>query len=182
MTANSIIKALEPLCHIFGYMKRLRTDSAKCFLGKDFQLWLEKHAIHYETSSSYHQQSDGFSEQCVAICKTLLSKLNWDFDEFSKQLGYYRTMPRANNQPSASSIFLARELRFNLPKLPGSYALNVPKAINACNERLKYISSTQERFLGSPLRDINIGELCAIYSFGKSPCWTLRGTVVYRER
>ena len=182
MTANSIIKALEPLCHIFGYMKRLRTDSAKCFLGKDFQLWLEKHAIHHETSSSYHQQSDGFSEQCVAICKTLLSKLNWDFDEFSKQLGYYRTMPRANNQPSASSIFLARELRFNLPKLPGSYALNVPKAIDACNERLKYISSTQERFPGSPLRDIQIGELCAIYSFGKSPCWTLRGTVIYRER
>ena len=61
--------------------------------------------------------------------------------------------------------------------------MNVPKAIQGCNERLKEICISQDRFPGSPLRDMEVGERVAAYSFKeKLPKWAERGTVILRDR
>ena len=183
MTTTAVINALQPLLNYYGNPVHIRTDSSRTFLSKQFQDFLTERGIHHETSSSYHQSANGAAEASVKACKLLLSKLDWNYKEFSQQLAYYNAIPKADSGISPSEMFLARQIRLGLPGLPEAFSINAPKAIKGGHERLKSILSYQQSNNGQPLEDIPVGTKVAIYNFKPSPPrWTARGTVVMQDR
>ena len=182
MTTKSVLKALQPLMNIFGIPVRIRTDAAQCFLSADWDKFITQNAIHHEVTSSYHASSNGHAEQGVCISKKLLSKLDWNFPEFEKQLMHYRAAPRPDGF-APSELFLARKLRTNLPLPPGAYSLNVSRAVDAGNNRLSNFTHLQDKSGGRPLEEVPVGSDVAVYNYSQSmPRWSSRGKVVATER
>ena len=118
----------------------------------------------------------------LSISKKLLSKLDWNFPEFEKQLMLYRAAPRPDGF-APSELFLARKLRTNLPLPPGAYSLNVSRAVDAGNNRLSNFTHLQDKSGGQPLEEVPVGSDVAVYNYSQSmPHWASRGKVVATEQ
>lgn len=121
ITANSIIKALEPIFARYGYPQSLKTDNGPLFVAESFEAYLEHNGIEHRRSTPYWPQANGEVErQNRSLLKAMKIAKSQGKDwkqEIHTYLLVYRTTPQATTGVSPAELMFGRQTRSKIPDI-----------------------------------------------------------------
>ena len=104
MTTATVVKEMDKIFFNFGFAEVVRSDNGPAFRS-DFKAYCQENGMVHETSSPHFPQSNGHAECGVRICKQLLQKCNYRWDEFLASLLEWRNVPGRQGLSPAQLMF-----------------------------------------------------------------------------
>ena len=121
VTANSIIKALEPIFARYGYPLSIKTDNGPQFVAESFEAYLEQNGIEHRRSTPYWPQANGEVErQNRSLLKAMKIAKSQGKDwkqEINTYLMAYRTTAQATTGVSPAELMFGRQIRSKIPDI-----------------------------------------------------------------
>ena len=144
-TSTAIIKVLDLIFLEQGLPAFIQLDNGTNFDSSEFKNHCEKFSIKLIYDSPYNKRAAGMAERYCGIHKALLKKSE-NFQDFLLRLREHRNTPRSDGNCSPAQLFLAREQRTLVPRLP-----EVLQKIDAHpKEYIQRIKKSAKKYLAKP--------------------------------
>ncbi|XP_031570271.1 uncharacterized protein K02A2.6-like [Actinia tenebrosa] len=121
VTANSIIKALEPIFAGYGYPLSIKTDNGPQFVAETFETYLKQNSIEHRRSTPYWPQANGEVErQNRSLLKAMKIAKSQGKDwrqEINAYLLAYRTTPHSTTGTSPAELMFGRNIHSKIPDI-----------------------------------------------------------------
>ncbi|XP_031574959.1 uncharacterized protein K02A2.6-like [Actinia tenebrosa] len=121
VTANSIIKALEPIFARYGYPLSIKTDNGPQFVAETFETYLKQNGIEHRRSTPYWPQANGEVErQNRSLLKAMKIAKSQGKDwrqEINTYLLAYRTTPHSTTGTSPAELMFGRKIHSKIPDI-----------------------------------------------------------------
>ena len=130
-TSACIIKVIDEVRSQYGEIRVLRSDGAQNLVSSEMESYLTSIGTTHEVSSAYNSASNGGTEAHVKRAKTLLAKLNGNWNRFRFAIRAENCNPWTDLGVSPAELFFNRRLRMlNLPTLeanlkPADYSVYI---------------------------------------------------------
>lgn len=121
ITSTKLIQCLSDIFATHGLPVSLKTDSAQCFVSKEFKQFLQSMDIRHTTSIPLWPQSNGEVERqnrtLLKFVKIVHSSGKDMMSELNNFLSAYRTTPHAVTGMCPSELLFRRKVRSKLPEV-----------------------------------------------------------------
>lgn len=100
---------------LFGRPDEIMTDNGPQYMGRDFQLFVERWGIRHVSSSPHYPKSNGFIERHVQYIKAIIKKTQEKKGGLQMALLQIRATPIDSKLPSPAELLLGRTVTTFLP-------------------------------------------------------------------
>lgn len=113
ITANSIIKALEPIFARYGYPQSLKTDNGPQFVAESFEAYLEQNGIEHRRSTPYWPQANGEVERQNRSLLKAMKIAKSQGKDWKQEIH----TPQATTGVSPAELMFGRQTRSKIPDI-----------------------------------------------------------------
>ncbi|XP_065064039.1 uncharacterized protein K02A2.6-like [Rhopilema esculentum] len=120
INTKTVIKALDKIFSMFGYVHKLVADNGKQFISDEFKQYLKQHGIKLRNVTPYSPWVNGEVERFNRSLKKAnqcahAEGKDWR-EELNKFLLLYRTTPHATTGQCPATVFFGRGIKNDIPE------------------------------------------------------------------
>ena len=174
-TSTAIIKVLDMIFLEQGLPAFIQLDNGPNIDSSEFKNHCANYSIKLIYDSPYNKRAAGMAERYCGIHKALLKKSD-NFQDFLLRLREHRNTPRSDCDQSPAQLFLSREQRTLVPRLPSV----LKKIVSDPNVYLQRIKKSAKKYLARPgkiLKKLAIGQKVQVQN-PVSMLWDSQGKIL----
>jgi hypothetical protein len=179
--SKAIINAMKAAFSRHGTPLGLFTDNAANLVSEEMQRFAGEWDFVHETSSPYHAQSNGQSENAVKTIKGLIKKAVHSSEDVNRSLQIYRSTPLLTGK-SPAELLMSRKIRSNLPM---KKTLLHPELVNSTEiiEKKQIKKSKQKEYFDQRARALpELKESDKVRVKGpQDKQWSKQGTILKKK-
>ena len=120
INTQTVVKALDMIFSMFGYVYKLVADNGKQFMSDEFKQYLQRNGIKLRNVTPYSPWVNGEVERFNRSLKkanqaAYAENKDWR-EELNKFLLLYRTTPHATTGQCPATVFFGRNIKNNIPE------------------------------------------------------------------